>query len=488
MGDVGYSSSYEVYLTRCNGVQIVTNELSISILQEMRARTITLSEMSSLFSISKSTAQSNLRKLARIGIVTADDSIDDGRSVIYHLDALLLFTSDAPKEWQINAREASIDRILRNGRCTAKEDLSLYGVSFIESGLNIVPGLFNVGAAMVWCFEDMDWWTELLKNSNTQCQIKGIEISLDLKTNLVLTFRSEEENISDLPIVIVPMLGAICSHSRSIVGFNLSHETNLSVEEYGHVVKLRLEPFKGQDFEFEPFDWDVLESPKTNFPFSIYSIAGKAMLFTNPTMMSVLNALSHDKLSLNDLAIRLDLPKATVFVSLTKLIELGMIRLDEDPGSPKKYTLLAEPLLYVSEPSPLGCLKLQKLIQEFHDGKTDYSTSVISFMVEAMRCMGIRFENLFVRSGMQVASSVLEQCPHMDPQDFVDLSCRMVSFPDRAFVSKYLPPRIKLFRSSATLWESLSEDFLIGFLRYGLKALLGFDCPFYIDSVSQKSE
>lgn len=488
MADVGYSSFYEVYLTRSNGVQIVTNVLSLSILHEMRVRTISLSEMSYMFSVSKSTAQSNLRKLVNTGIVIADDSVDDGRSVVYHIDALLLFTSDAPKEWQLHARKASIDRILRNGRCTAKEDLSLYGVSFIESGLNIVPGFFNVGAAMVQSFDDMDWWTELLKNANTQCPIKGMDISMDLKTNLVLTFHSEEEVISDLALVIVPMLGAICAHSRQIVGFNLSQETKLSVEDEGHTLKLRLEPFEGQDFEVKPYDLNLLESFKMNLPFSIYSIAGKAMLFTNPTMMSVLDALYDGDLSLNDLETRLGLPKATLFVSVSKLIELGAVRLDEDSGSPKKYTLVAEPLLNVSEPSSSGYMKLQKLLQDFRDGRTDYYSSVISFVVETLRCMGIRFDKLFVRSGMQVAASVLEQCPYMDPQDFVDLSCRMVSFPDRALVSKYLPPRIELFRSSATLWESLSEDFLIGFLRYGLKTLLGFDCPFYIDSVSDTPE
>lgn len=38
MTDVGYSSEYEVYLTMRNGIQIVTNELSLQILREMRYR------------------------------------------------------------------------------------------------------------------------------------------------------------------------------------------------------------------------------------------------------------------------------------------------------------------------------------------------------------------------------------------------------------------------------------------------------------------
>lgn len=482
MADLGYSSLYEVYLTREHGVQVVTNELSLSILKEMRVRTITLSEMAALFSVSKSTIQSNLRKLAGTGIVTSADSLDDGRSVVYHLDALLLFTSDAPKEWQLYARKASIDRILRNNACSAKEDLSLYGVSLIESGLNIIPGLFNVGAAMVRSFQDMDWWTELLGSSNTQCPIKGIDISVDLKTNLVLTFHSDEEIISDLPLVIVPMLGAIRSHSRDIVGFNLCHETNLSVGDEGHTVKLKIEPFQGQDFELRPFNWEVLNEVKMDYPFSIYSIDGKAMLFSNPTMMAILDALYCIDLSLNDLESRLELPKATLFVSLTKLLELGAVRLDEDSGSPKKYVLVADPLLFVSHPFSSGYSKLQKLLEDFHDGKVDYYSAVISFAMETLRCMGIHFDRMFVRSGSYVASSVLQKYPGIDAEDFLALSCRMVSPPDRAEVSKYLPPHIRLFDSPNSLWGPLSKNFLIGFLREGLRTILGFECPFYIDS------
>lgn len=487
MADLGYSSFYEVYLTRDNGVQVVTNELSLSILREMRVRTITLREMTTLYSVSKSTIQSNLKKMAGMGIVISDDSLDDGRSVVYHIDALLLFTSDAPNEWQLYAKKASLDRILRNDRCTAKEDLSLYSVSLIESGLNIIPGLFNIGAAMVKSFDDMDWWTEQLRCSNTQCPIKGMDISLDLKTNLILTFHSDEEVISDLSLVIVPMLGAIRAHSRAIVGFNLCHETNLSVEDEGHTVKLRIEPFKGQDFEIKPYVWDDLKSFKMSYPFSIYSVSGKAMLFSNPTMMAILDALYCKDMNLNELESRLELPRATLFVSLNKLTELGAVRLD-DLCSPKKYVLVADSLLFVSDPVSSGYAKMQKLLQDFHDGKVDYYSTVIAYAVETLRCMGLHFDRLFVRSGTHVAASVLEKYPDMDPQDFVDLSCGMVSPPDRVEVMKYLPPRIKLYNSSDTLWGSLSKNFLIGFLRHGLKSLLGFECPFYIDSVTEKHE
>ncbi len=488
MAEVGYSTEYEVYLTRRNGIQIVTNELSLSILKEMRVRTITPTEMAVEFSVSKSTIQGNLGKLFRMGIVDSDTCVDDARSAVYHTDAMLLFSSDTPEEWQIYARKASIDRILKNGRCTPREDLSLYGVSLIESGLNIVPGLSGVGSALVGDITDLSWWGKQLANLNTQCEPEGIFSEIDLTKEFILTFRSEREDISDIPLITVPMIGAVRSRSKALLGINLCHDTQLSVEDGGHTVKLMTGAYKGQDFSTGIYDTDLSESFRADDPFSIYSVGGKAMLFTNSTMMEILDALTEDNLSLNDLERALSLPKATIYVSLAKLVDLGAICLDENSGTPKKYVLLAEPLLFTTEPKPENFSNLRKIVADFHDGKLDYYSAVITYAMEAISCMGIHFDKMFIRSGKHAATTVLQDRPDMDPQDFVDLSCSMISAPDEAKVMRYLPIKIRLTRSPDTLWGSWPEDFLVGFLKEGLKTLLKTEYPFIIDSVYEKTD
>ena len=486
MAEVGYSSKYEVYLTRRNGIQIVTNELSLCILKEMRARTITPSEMAFEFSVSKSTIQGNLGKLLRMGIVDSDICVGDARSAVYHTDAMLLFSSETPEEWQIYARKASINRILKNGRCSAREDLSLYGVSLIESGLNIVPGLSCVGAALVRDIVDLSWWGGQLANLNLECDHEGIFSELDLTREFILTFSSKKEDISDVPLITVPMLGAIRSRSKTLFGINLCPETQLSVENGGHTVKLKTVAYKGQDFSAGIYDTDLSESFRTDEPFSIYSIGGKATLFTNPTMMAILDALSEGDKSLNELEKSLSLPKATVYVALVKLSDLGAVDLSEDSGTPKKYVLSAEPLLFTTEPKPENFPNLRKIVADFHNGKLDYYSAVITYAMEAISCMGIHFDKMFIRSGKHAATTVLEDRPDMDPQDFVDLSCSMISAPDEAEVTRYIPIRIRLTRSPETLWGSWPEDFLIGFLKEGLYSLLKSDYQFYIDSVYEE--
>ena len=82
MTDAGYSSEYEVYLTHRNGVQIVTNELSLHLLDEMRARSISPSETAAIMHLPKSTIQGNLGKLQRMGIIAQDVCEDDARSAV----------------------------------------------------------------------------------------------------------------------------------------------------------------------------------------------------------------------------------------------------------------------------------------------------------------------------------------------------------------------------------------------------------------------
>ena len=79
MADVGYSSEYEVYLTYRNGMQIVTNELSLQILRELRRREVSPSEMAAALGLPKSTIQGNIGKLLRTGIIASETRI--GRAV-----------------------------------------------------------------------------------------------------------------------------------------------------------------------------------------------------------------------------------------------------------------------------------------------------------------------------------------------------------------------------------------------------------------------
>lgn len=483
MSDVGYSSDYEVYLTQHNGIQIVTNELSLQLLREMRHREISPTEMATMLNLSKSTIQGNIAKLLRSGIVESQVRIDDARSAVYHIEAMLLFSSYTGEDWQLYARAASVKRIMRNGRCTAREDLSLYCVSLMESGFNISQGLFNVGVALTRGTSDSSWWDSILGGISSQCEKDDIEVDLDTSDALTLTFTSKGEDISDIPLILVPMLGALRAHSKVLIGHNLSHDIRLSVDDKGHSVRLRVDPFEGQDYEAD-YDSNPYDSFSIDEPFAVYSVNGRAMLFTNPTMMSLLEALSDHDQSLNELERTMRIPKATIYASVSKLITLGAVEIDENSGTPKKYTLLAEPILYITDPEPEGVSKLNRIVADFQAGRLDYYSAVISYALGAIDCMGIHFDKMFMRAGKNTALTVLS-LSDIEPQAFVDLACNMVSGPDRADVITYLPIKILLFLSKDTLWEAWPADFVMGFLNEGLHQLLGFDYPVTIETIHE---
>lgn len=486
MTDVGYSSEYEVYLTNHNGIQIVTNELSLQILHEMRRREVSPSEMAASLNLFKSTIQGSITRLQRMGIVASATCVDDARSTVYHIDAMLLFSSDTSEDWQLYARAASLKRILANGRCTNREDLSLYCVSLMESGLNIIQGLFNVGVALVREVDDLNWWDSTLGAIIPQCANDGINVEMDTSEALELIFRSEDD-ISDVPLVIVPMLGALRAHFRAFIGFNLSHEVQLSIEDKGRYVRIRVDPFQGQEYETDVGFVDPLRSLQASDPFAIYSINGKATLFTNSTMISILDALFDHSQCLNELEKSTCVPKATVYASLSKLMALGAVEIDEDSGSPKKYVLVADPLMYVSEPDKTDVGRRMDIAERFRRGEIDYYSAVISYALESARCIGIHFDKMFMRSGRSTALTLLKSNKDIDAEEFVDIGCSMVSDPDSAEVISYLPIRIRLNRAQDTLWDAWPGDFVMGFVDEGLKLLLGMSYPITIETYYEDS-
>jgi len=471
MSDIGYSTEYEVYLTVSNGVQIVTNDLSLQILKRMRSREISPSEISAELDVSKSTVQANIGKLLRTGIVSQEVRVGDARSAVYRVEADLLFTSETDEKWQTYARSASIDRIMRSGRCTNREDLSLYGVSLTESGLNIVQGLFSVGEALSKGEGSEVWMKHMLNTMKKQSARYGIKATMDITDGLKLRFVSEHDDISDITLIVVPMIGAISAHSRSIMGYDLAHELNLKVSDNGRKVEMLVPRFVGQGYPNR--SRRSPESFVAEEPFSIYSIGGKATLFTNPTMMAILDNLFNSEYSLNDLEEVMGVPKPTIYASLMKLNGMGAVEVDPDSGSPKKYRLLAEPILYITDNGTAGRGRLDEIVGRFQNGSIDYYSAVISYAMESLDCMGIHFDKMFVRSGKHTAAKVLEKKPDYAPQDFVDLACQMVSPPDNSFVVTYLPIVINVTLSKKTLWVSWPGDFVMGFLMEGLRRLLG---------------
>jgi len=487
MTDFGYSSDYEVYLTRENGVQIVTNDLSLAILREMRYHEITPTNVAMEFEVSKSTIQASITKLLRMGIVSQEENVTDSRSVVYRIDSALLFTSDTDIEWQMYARRASAKRIMKTGRCTSREDLSLYSVSLTESGLNVVQGLFAVGSALTRGYDGYDYWPVVVEDIHQQCERRGIEVEVSVKDGVDFHFKSEEEDISDVPLIIVPMLGSLISNSKKVFSYNLVNDVQLTVSDSGHDVRMHINPFIGQDYRKKPFLLTNINQYRVNEPFAIYSIGGEATLFTNTTMMSVLYALSDGDNSANGLSETIGIPKATVYAAIMKLIEMGAVAVDKSSNSPKNYKLLADPILYCREPESNNCDRLDSIVNSFQKGEIDYYSAVISYAMESIRCMGIHFDKMFTRAGKSMAQIILELNPSMEPQEFLDSACTMVSVPDNLEIVTLIPLKLRIVLAQNTLWESWPGDFTKGYVAEGLKQLTGDDYKIRIETVRQKS-
>ncbi|MBR2255159.1 MAG: hypothetical protein IJ856_05035 [Candidatus Methanomethylophilaceae archaeon] len=490
MPDVEHNTRFEIYLTPTNGVQIVTNEISIAILTEMRYHQISPSEIATAMNIHKSTVQANIVKLLRMGIVSQETSKQDARRVIYHICGLLLFTDDSNPSWKLDARLAAIQRILKSGRCTSKEDFSLYAISLVESGLNVFHGLFNLGSTLIPRNATSYYLNGLLtKDPFMQTAEKDLKVDVITDDGLEVDVESAEQNISDIPLLMAPMLGAVVSNSREILGYNLVHAMSLSVNEEGSKVNILVPPFEGNSFDdrLPPLSERGKKFYWVSEPFSIYSVKGNATLFFNRTMNEALYLLTEGGKSAKDLASTIGVSEVTVYASLNRLVELGAVEIDRNSKSPKIYHLIADPIMYCRDPDIKSYDKIQDILMRFHRKEVDYYTAIIGLALEYCGMMGLHFDKMFIKAGRSSARTVLSWVDRkITPEEFLNLACKMVSLPDKAEVVSLLPIRIRVTLSPDTLWTSWPGDFVKGFISEGLKILLDTDYKVDIETIQQK--
>jgi DNA-binding transcriptional ArsR family regulator len=231
--------------------------------------------------------------------------------------------------------------------------------------------------------------------------------------------------------------------------------------------------FEGQDYDSDIKVTRTKEAFRVSEPFSIYTVRGRAVLFTNPTMMTVLDRLFESDYTLNELEDVTGVPKGTIYTAVTKLIGMGAVETRKESGSMMKYRLIADPIMYLTESDDRDLKRLEEIVGNFQNGAVDYYASVISFAMEAIECMGIHFDKMFLRAGRNAAMSVLESNGEIQPQEFVELACSMVTAPDIARIKTYIPICLEVILSKSTLWGSWPGAFVMGFVSEGLKRLLG---------------
>jgi hypothetical protein len=164
---------------------------------------------------------------------------------------------------------------------------------------------------------------------------------------------------------------------------------------------------------------------------------------------------------------------------------MGAVAVDKTSSSPKNYTLLADPILYCMEPDVKDVKNLERIITSFQKGEMDYYSAVISYAMESIRCMGIRFDKMFTRAGRSTAQIVLDLDPEIQPEKFLESAASMVSVPDNLDIVTLIPLKMRITLAPNTLWETWPADFVKGYVSEGLKKLTGDDYKIRIETVRQ---
>ena len=104
MADSEYGFTFAVYLTQESTIRFLTNESWIRLMDLVAETPKTISELSEITGMARSTVQSSLARLSEMGMLGSRRSGDDSRRVVFHLRCIEMVRSVEPSDAMLSYR------------------------------------------------------------------------------------------------------------------------------------------------------------------------------------------------------------------------------------------------------------------------------------------------------------------------------------------------------------------------------------------------
>ena len=190
MGDITVSkeyvseNEYELFLTK-NGIALLTSDIQMGILKELRSSNLTLADLSRNMSISQSTLATNLTKMTDEYLITSFPDPTDNRKIYYRTDSKMIASSQDPDLESQNAAKDILSIITEDPNKFYKNILLYMFFSYEGDGLNLGPTFERIGMSLA------DSMRNKLKSNTVEeliIKIKTFFADMDIGELNVFTF------------------------------------------------------------------------------------------------------------------------------------------------------------------------------------------------------------------------------------------------------------------------------------------------------------
>lgn len=481
MADIEYSENYAIYLTK-NGIRFLTNEISIRIMDLLLTKSMTATDISRELGISKSSVQSNMNKLSRIGYVTYYNDNSDGRKVFYVPASAKLISNGEP----ISNLEGVEDRII--GKLVNKEDmykgiLDLTNLMSLKFGVDIRPLIFRLGSLIAYyqlrnkgeltldqAIEEMN----KLYNSifDIECEINLTDEDVQVKVHLGL------EYISFAPINDI-IAGSVCKIMtmyrkkpyvvKSILDAG-NDTTVISFAKYDGNMKI------GTGVNILNDEVTKINSKNAKL-YSIYAVNGRSILFGNDTQISILDALGSGDMTLKELSEKLDILPVTIHVNMSKLMAIKAVMAKGDTKMKNtSYSLTAQPIVTAEKVESSAAKEVANLFETV-DLYEDPFRVILGYISWTFRATGVGLRSIMDYLGSEIANRVMKKYPEDTAEQAIDRFTKIVVF-RMGMTCETKIPLVFTTSDDHTLSDlKYLTPFFAGFAQTALKTLTGHDYP-----------
>lgn len=417
MADIEYSDVYSVYMTD-SGVRYLTNKTSIEIMKMLFTKEMTVTDLSEILGESKSSLQSNMMKLVRLGMVSSTIDPTDKRKVIYYATSSLMLCPVSTDTIDKSVLGDLIGKTIVADDGYSKNHLVLAMLMPYMMGVSIHPLLVRTSCVMAsHCmsrfnkFIDDEFMTEFRK-----CALKaGLPyIDMDIGREIKVYVDSSGMTKSEIYVMHSVVLGLAM---RMIYLKTGTWYTQIRYEYTEGKVIIYLSKYIGDQKRVDYF-MSMISHKKSDddWPFAILSKDNKTTLYGNRTQIKIIDALQKANLSLKELSDMLDVPAVTVHLNLMKLLESGAIAVIDDFKSKLvTYRMRADVLV-----TP-GIKTHFSYVQDSVSDDGRFIEMLYKHLIFSFRDAGVNLRNILGVLGAEVAKIWIKKNPGATAEQFLSI-------------------------------------------------------------------
>lgn len=480
MADSEYGFTFAVYLTQESTIRFLTNESWIRLMDLVAETPKTISELSEITGMARSTVQSSLARLSEMGMLGSRRSGDDSRRVVFHLRCIEMVRSVEPSDAMLSYRRDIVLSIMERSGVPTYDVLFLLVSEFLSRGVDVLPMFGAIGLSMGASYaehgsrnpdESLDSVIKRL------FMIKGdLTVDWSNRDGFVITMSADE-----LMVPVHLMSGFTLSMLKRDHGLLCSPKPEVGVADGSRTIRAPAYAIN-RPVEDPEFPSCVLGLECTvPVPFVIRISEGRPVLVSNDAMNSILDVLSVTERTVADIASETGLLEATVHTVLSKLESVGAVSRHRSQGG-TVYRSATRALMRVPS-SEREVIPSRPFLE---DAKV-FRECVYDHMMWLINMFGFGSDGISETIGRIIAREVMAMYPDITPQTFLDHACMVHS--DRGMdviLESYVPLVLKYHqtRESDRVVENTCE-YLHAMMEEALLISTGFRYPVRIDVVRQ---